>query len=55
MANAWVLTRPVQSLPIIGATTGDQLALALSAADLKLSPDVLAAIEAAHKAHPMPY
>lgn len=55
MANAWVLTRPVQSLPIIGATTGDQLALALSAADLKLAPDVLAAIEAAHKAHPMPY
>ncbi len=55
MANAWVLTRPVQSLPIIGATTPAQLALALGAADLTLPPDVLAAIEAAHKAHPLPY
>ena len=55
MANAWILTRPVQSLPIIGATTPAQLALALGAADLTLSPDVLAAIEAAHKAHPMPF
>ncbi len=55
MANAWVLTRPVQSLPIIGATTAAQLDLALGAADLRLPPDVLAAIEAAHKAHPLPY
>lgn len=55
MANAWVLTRPVQSLPIVGATTREQLALALGAADITLPPDVIAAIEAAHKAHPMPY
>lgn len=55
MANAWVLTRPVQSLPIIGATTAAQLDLALAAADLHLPPDVLVAIEAAHKAHPLPY
>lgn len=55
MANAWVLTRPVQSLPIIGATSSAQLALALGAADTHLSPDVLTAIEAAHKANPMPY
>lgn len=55
MANAWVLTRPVQSLPIVGATTPAQLALALGVADLTLPPDVIAAIEAAHKAHPMPY
>lgn len=55
MANAWILTRPVQSLPIVGATTPEQLALALGAAALILPPDVIAAIEAAHKAHPMPY
>lgn len=55
MANAWVLTRPVQSLPIIGATSVAQLDLALGAADLRLSADVLTAIEAAHKTHPLPY
>ncbi|MCX8509952.1 MAG: aldo/keto reductase [Rhodobacteraceae bacterium] len=55
MANAWVLTRPLQSLPIIGATTPGQLALALGAADLVLSPEVLAMIEAAHKDHPLPF
>ena len=55
MADAWVLTRPVQSLPIIGATSLAQLDLALGAAELRLAPDVLAAIEAAHKANPLPY
>jgi aryl-alcohol dehydrogenase-like predicted oxidoreductase len=55
MANAWVLTRPVPSLPIVGATNLPQLDLALGAAGLRLAPEVLAAIEAAHKAHPLPY
>lgn len=55
MAVAWTMDRPAQTLPIIGATTPAQLQLALSAADLTLPPDVRAAIEAAHKAHPMPY
>ena len=32
-----------------------QLELALGAADLTLSPEVLADIDAAHRAHPMPY
>jgi len=49
------MTRPVRTVPIIGATNEAQLAVALSAADLKLSPEVLATIEAAHRAHPMPY
>lgn len=55
MAIAWTMTRPVRTVPIIGATNEAQLAVALSAADLKLSPEVLATIEAAHRAHPMPY
>ncbi|MCY1128038.1 aldo/keto reductase [Frigidibacter sp. RF13] len=55
MAVAWTMTRPVQTLPIIGATTPGQLAIALSAAELRLPPEVLAAIEGAHKAHPWPY
>lgn len=55
MAISWVLTRPTHSLPIIGATTPAQLATALGAADLHLTPEVLGQIEVAHRAHPMPY
>ncbi|MFN0114104.1 MAG: aldo/keto reductase [Paracoccaceae bacterium] len=55
MAIAWVLTRPFPALPIIGATTPGQLKVALGAADVVLSPEVLAMIGAAHRAHPMPY
>lgn len=55
MALAWTLTRPFPCIPIFGATTVEQLDLALGAADLKLSEEVLEEIDAAHKAHPMPY
>jgi aryl-alcohol dehydrogenase-like predicted oxidoreductase len=55
MAVAWTLTRPARTLPIIGATTPAQLATALGGAELVLSANVLAAIQAAHRAHPMPY
>ena len=55
MALAWTLTRPFPCIPIVGATTVEQLDLALGAADLKLSEEVLEEIDAAHKAHPMPY
>lgn len=55
MAIAWVASRPFAPVPILGATTRAQLARALGAADLRLTPDVLAAIGAANKAHPMPY
>ena len=55
MAIAWAMTRPARTVPIIGATTPGQLATALAAADLRLAPEVIAGIEAAHKAHPMPY
>ena len=55
MALAWCRTRPVPTIPIFGATSLDQLALALGSADLTLSPEVLAAINRTHRAHPMPY
>ncbi|MHC0054415.1 aldo/keto reductase [Actibacterium sp. D379-3] len=55
MAIAFVMSRPIPVVPIIGATSVRQLDTVLGAADLTLSPEVLADIEAAHKAHPMPF
>ncbi|MBW6505831.1 MAG: aldo/keto reductase [Rhodobacteraceae bacterium] len=55
MAIAWVMQRPFPVLPIIGATSVVQLDLALGAADLALTADVIAEIDRAHKAHPMPF
>ena len=55
MAIAFCSARPFPCVPIIGATDLGQLKRALGAADLVLSDDVLAAIDAAHRAHPMPY
>ncbi len=55
MAIAWAMSRPVPTVPIIGATTREQLANVLAAADVRLSPEVSAAIAAAHRAHPLPY
>ena len=55
MALAWCRTRPFMCSAIFGATTMDQLEVALGAVDVVLSDEVLAEIDAAHKAHPMPY
>ena len=55
MALAFVRSRPVPSIPIIGATTLGQLKTNLGAADLRLSPEVLAEIEDVRRKHPMPY
>ncbi|MGV8953476.1 MAG: aldo/keto reductase [Cypionkella sp.] len=55
MAIAFCRTRPFPCVPILGATTLEQLELALGAADLSLSAEVLAEIDATHRAHPMPY
>lgn len=55
MAIAFCLTRPFPCLPIIGATSLAQLKVNLGAASLRLSPQVLAEIDAAHRDHPMPY
>ncbi len=55
MALAWCLTRPFMCSAIFGATTPEQLDLALGAGDITLSDAVLQEIDAAHKEHPMPY
>lgn len=55
MAIAWTTTRPFPVCPIFGATDCDQLARILAGRDLRLSPEVLAEIDRAHRAHPMPY
>jgi aryl-alcohol dehydrogenase-like predicted oxidoreductase len=55
MAIAWCLTRPFPVIPIIGASSVAQLAVNLGAADLTLSPDLLADIDAVHRMHPQPY
>ena len=47
LAIAWALSRGEDVLPLVGARRRDRLAEALGAADLVLSPEELAAIEAA--------
>ncbi|WP_298921309.1 aldo/keto reductase [uncultured Roseobacter sp.] len=55
MALAWCKSRPFMGSVIFGATTMDQLEVSLGAADLSLGDEVTAEIDAAHRAHPMPY
>jgi aryl-alcohol dehydrogenase-like predicted oxidoreductase len=55
MALAFCLQRPFQVIPLIGATSPEQLATNLATVDLTLTPEVLAEIDAAHRAHPQPY
>ena len=55
MALAWAMQRPAMGSVIFGATTMAQLDTAIAAADLALSDEALSEIDAAHKAHPMPY
>lgn len=55
MAIAFCLTRPFPCIPIVGATSLDQLAVNLGAANLSLSEEVMADIAIAHRLHPMPY
>lgn len=55
MALAWSAQRPFVTSSIFGATSAEQLAHLLKAADLVLGEDLLEALDDAHKAHPMPY
>ena len=55
MALAFCRQRPFPSIPIIGATTLEQLRTNIGGALVTLSAEVLVAIEAVHRAHPMPY
>jgi aryl-alcohol dehydrogenase-like predicted oxidoreductase len=54
MAIAFGLSRPFMTSVIIGATSTLQLANNIAAADLTLSPDVLAEIDAIHRRFPRP-
>ncbi|MGH1465114.1 MAG: aldo/keto reductase [Cognatishimia sp.] len=55
MALAWCMQRRFMASTIFGATTVDQLARILEGRDLVLSEDVMQAIDAVHRANPMPY
>ena len=54
MALAYVTQQPFVTSNIIGATTMEQLKSNIASADLKLSDEVLAGIEAIHKEQPNP-
>lgn len=55
MAISFVMNRPFPIIPIIGATSLDQLKTVLGSVEVKLSDEVMADIAAAHKAHPLPF
>ncbi|UWQ78247.1 aldo/keto reductase [Leisingera sp. S132] len=55
MALAWCRTRPFMASAIFGATRLAQLEHLLQSVELELSQQVLDEINAAHRAHPMPY
>ncbi|MPL84656.1 Protein tas [bioreactor metagenome] len=55
MAIAWVMGRTFPVVPIIGATSVEQLDTSLDAAGMVLPAEVLTAIEKVHHAHPMPF
>lgn len=55
MALAWCAQRPFMGSVIFGATTMDQLELALGAKDVTLSQEVLDELDNVNRAHPLPY
>ncbi len=55
MSLAWLRTRPFMGTAIFGASDMNQLERALGSVEVELSDEVLAEINAAHRAHPMPY
>lgn len=55
MALVWCRTRPVMASAIFGATTQDQLKIALGSVDVVLNDEVLTDLQVIHKQHPMPY
>jgi aryl-alcohol dehydrogenase-like predicted oxidoreductase len=55
MALAWCRTRVFMMSAIFGATRLSQLEHLLASVDVVVSDEVLAEIDAAHKAHPMPF
>lgn len=55
LAVAWQLTRPFKTIPIIGATDLGQLQHLIAGLGKKPDADLIAAIDALNKRHPLPY
>jgi aryl-alcohol dehydrogenase-like predicted oxidoreductase len=55
MAISFVRNRPFPVIPIIGASSLDQLRVDIGAADLVLSDEVLAEIDDVHRSFPQPF
>ncbi|KGJ06037.1 aldo/keto reductase [Paracoccus sphaerophysae] len=55
MAIAFIRQRPFPAIPIIGATHLDQLDHLIAGLDLRLDAEADKAIDAFHRAHPLPY
>ena len=55
LALAWAKSRPFMTSVIFGATTLNQLATAIGAADITLSSDILDDIAATYRRFPMPF
>ena len=55
MALSWAMTRPFMGSVIFGATTQAQLEHILAGAELILSDETIAEIDAVHRLHPMPF
>lgn len=55
MSLAWCCQRPFPCSPIFGARLQDQLDLILAGRDLVLSDEVMTELDAAQRAHPMPF
>jgi len=55
MALAWQETRPFPISAIFGATTSEQLQRIIDGKDLVLPDELVAEINAAHRANPAPY
>ncbi len=55
MALAFCRTSPFVNIPIIGATTMEQLRSNIAATDLVLSPEVMQEIDETHRDHPAPF
>ena len=55
MAIAFCMARPFPTIPIIGATSTEQLRVCLGAADVRLSDEVLGDIDRVHRRYGQPY
>ncbi len=55
MALAWCCQRPFPVSPIFGATDMAQLQIIIEGKDLVLEDEIMAELDAAHRANPMPY